>query len=228
MSAYKIFCDESCHLEYDGADIMVLGALECPEEEYEQIKNDIKAIKNKHHTNYELKWTKVSMSREAMYYELIDYFFASNMRYRAVIVKNKTKLNHRAFNQTHSVFYYKTYYLVLKYLMNSVYSYKIYFDKKDTRGKFALNKLDEVFMNSKELPQPFLQHIQAQESQLLQLVDIFTGAISYKNRDLVNHEGLKSKIIAYIEKKNQFKIDMTSPLAHGKFNIFIQDPLWNK
>lgn len=36
MSAYKIFCDESCHLYYDGADIMAIGVLECPEESNEQ------------------------------------------------------------------------------------------------------------------------------------------------------------------------------------------------
>jgi hypothetical protein len=223
---YKIFCDESCHLQYDGFDIMVLGALECPENEYEQIKNDIKSIKDKFHTNYELKWTKVSSSRGFMYKELIDYFFDSNMRYRAVIVKNKTKLDHDRFGQTHSVFYYKTYYLVLKYLMNQRDNYKIYFDKKDTRGKIALDKLREVFDNSKELPTPFLQHIQAQESQHLQLVDLFTGAVSYKNRDLDSSK-IKLKIIHYLEQKSGIKLDMTSPLNHDKFNIFIQNPLRN-
>lgn len=227
MANYKIFCDESCHLQYDGYDMMVLGSLECPEEEYEQIKNDIKEIKDRFHNNYELKWTKVSSSRGFMYKELIDYFFNSNMRYRAVVVKNKTKLDHNAYNQTHSTFYYKTYYLVLKYLMNSSDNYKIYFDKKDTHGKMALDQLDSVFTNSHELPRPFLQHIQAQESQLLQLVDLFTGAVGYKNRDLSGMD-IKKKIIAYIEQKSGYKIDMTSPLAYDKFNIFIQDPLWNR
>lgn len=226
MQKYKIFCDESCHLQYDGFDIMVLGALECPENEYDQIKQDIKDIKEKFHTIYELKWTKISLSRENMYKELIDYFFKSNLRYRAVVVRNKTKLNHKKYNQTHSVFYYKTYYLVLKFLMNKENFYKIYFDKKDTRGKFALNKLDEVFKKSKELPEPFLQHIQAQESQLLQLVDILTGAVSYKNRDFKNLK-TKNKIISYIEEKNGYRIDMTSPLKNSKFNIFIQNPREN-
>jgi len=224
---YKIFCDESNHLQFDGCDIMVLGALECRANEYEQIKSDIKEIKLKYHNKYELKWTKVSSSRGFMYKELLDYFFTSNMRYRAVIVKNKTKLNHEKRNQTHSIFYYKTYYLVLKYLMKEEHSYKIYFDKKDTHGRVALNKLQEVFNNSHDLPTPYLQHIHSHESQFLQLVDILTGAVSYKNKDLVGSK-IKTKIVSYIEQSNGRKIDMTSPLSHDKFNIFIQDPLRGK
>lgn len=227
MKEYKIFCDESCHLQYDGYDIMVLGALECPSTEYKQIKNDIKSIKDKFHTNYELKWTKVSASRAFMYKELIDYFFDSNMRYRAVVVKNKTKLDHTGYQQNHSIFYYKTYYLVLKYLMAPQNHYKIYFDKKDTRGKEALEKLYEVFNNIKDLPTPFMQHIQAQESQQLQLTDLFTGAVSYKNRDLYQSR-IKQDIVRYIEQKSSIRLDMTSPLRCDKFNIFIQDPLRNK
>ncbi len=219
---YKIFCDESNHLQYDGYDIMVLGSLECPSDQYEKIKNDIKNIKLKYHNKYELKWTKVSSSRGYMYKELLDYFFSSSMRYRAVVVKNKTKLNHKKYQQTHSIFYYKTYYLVLKYLMNPNYSYKIYFDKKDTQGKVALDKLQEVFNNTKELPTPFLQHIHSHESQQLQLVDILTGAVSYKNKDL-SESKTKTKIISYIERMSGQKLDMTSPLAYDKFNIFIQD-----
>jgi len=30
---FKIFCDESNHLESDSSNLMVLGAIQCPEEE---------------------------------------------------------------------------------------------------------------------------------------------------------------------------------------------------
>ena len=95
------------------------------------------------------------------------------------------------------------------------------------QAQITVAELDKVFTNSADLPNPFLQHIQAQESQLLQLVDLFTGAVGYKNRDLDGMD-IKKKIIAYIEQKSGYKIDITSPLAYDKFNIFIQDPLWNK
>ena len=60
--------------------------------------------------------------------------------------------------------------------------------------------------------------------QFLQLVDILTGAVSYKNKDLSSSK-IKTKIVSYIEQINGRKIDMTSPLNQDKFNIFIQDPL---
>jgi len=220
---FKIFCDESCHIQNDGWNHMILGALRCPQNEYEKIKNDIKSIKLKHHTPFEIKWTKLSKSRLALYKELIDYFIDSSMAYRAVIVMNKNALDHEKFHQTHSEFYYKTYYLVLKELMNRQSSYKTYMDIKDTHGKKALMALEKVFENSKELPVPFMQHIRSDESQLLQLSDLLTGAVSYKNRDL-NSSEIKLELVHYLEERLGIRLDMTSAKSYSKFNLFIQDP----
>lgn len=223
MSAYKIFCDESCHLQNDSWDVMVLGAIKCPSEQYETIKNDIIAIKLKHKNPFEIKWTKLSNSRMSLYKELIDYFVASPLTYRAVIVINKKDLDHHKFSQTHSEFYYKTYHLVLRNMMNLGDEYKIYFDLKDTRGKSALEKFVNIFESSRDMPTPFMQHIRADESQFLQLTDLFTGAISYKNRDLESSL-IKQEIVQYLESKLGRKLDMTTPLSYSKFNLFIRDP----
>lgn len=220
---YKIFCDESCHIQNDGWNHMILGALRCTEKDYEQIKSDIKAIKLKHHTPFEIKWTKLSKSRIPMYKELIDYFVASNIQYRAVIVMNKNVLDHERYAQTHSKFYYKTYYLVLKELMNRVNDYKIYLDIKDTHGKKALMELEKVFSSTKELPVPFMQHIRSDESQLLQLSDLLTGAVSYRNRDL-NSSEIKLELVTYLEKRLGIRLDMTTSKSYAKFNLFLQDP----
>jgi hypothetical protein len=223
MKEYKIFCDESCHLQNDGWDIMSLGAIKLPANEYEKVKNDIKEIKLKHKNPFEIKWTKLSYSRMPLYKELIDYFIDSTISFRVVTIKNKQYLNHDIFNQTHSEFYYKTYYLVLKKIMNKDDSYKIYMDLKDTRGKEALKNLIKIFQNSHELPIPFMQHIRADESQLLQLVDLFTGAVSYKMRNLKESK-IKLEIIEYIEKRLNIQLNITSSYGYEKFNRFIQDP----
>lgn len=223
MSAYKIFCDESCHLQNDGWNTMTLGALMCKADDYETIKNEIKAIKSTHKNTYEIKWTKVSKSRLSLYKELIDYFFEKPIRFRSVTVINKSNLDHHLYNQTHSDFYYKTFYLTLKFLMTQNDEYKIYFDTKDTRGKIALNKTAEVFENSKELSTPIMQHIRAHESQLLQMTDLFIGAVSYRMRDLAASD-VKNEIIAHIESRLGRRLDMTMPKNQIKFNIFIQDP----
>jgi len=222
---YKIFCDESCHLQKDGWDTMTLGALKCPEDDYKKIKEDIKAIKLKHKTPFEIKWTKLSKSRIDLYKELIDYFIDSSLSFRAVMVINKQDLDHHKFHQTHSEFYYKTYYLVLWKIMDITSNYKIYMDIKATRGKDALNKLTNIFEKEKkkELPIPFMQHIRSDESQLLQLVDLFTGAVSYKIRN-IKTSSLKIEIVNYIEHKLGIVLNTTSSYDYQKFNRFIQDP----
>lgn len=38
----NIYCDESCHLENDESDIMVLGAITCPDEYKNIVFNEIR------------------------------------------------------------------------------------------------------------------------------------------------------------------------------------------
>lgn len=74
---YNIYCDESCHLENDNADIMILGAVTCTESEKAVIYNEIRAIKKKNglDSHFEIKWTKVSESKV----EFFPYvFYQSN------------------------------------------------------------------------------------------------------------------------------------------------------
>lgn len=74
---YNIYCDESCHLEYDHQKIMVLGAIRCEKSYKKQAVNDIRNIKEKYNMNKfcEVKWTKVSPDKYEMYHELVNYFF---------------------------------------------------------------------------------------------------------------------------------------------------------
>ena len=48
--SYKLFIDESCHLENDHFRAMCIGYIKVSDTNYERIKNDIKAIKLKHKT----------------------------------------------------------------------------------------------------------------------------------------------------------------------------------
>ena len=74
---YNIYCDESCHLRNDGQKVMVLGALWCPASEVRSCNKQIRAIKNRHNVNrnLEVKWTKVSPGKVALYRDLVDWFF---------------------------------------------------------------------------------------------------------------------------------------------------------
>jgi hypothetical protein len=89
---FNIYCDESCHLENDHKDFMFLGSISSA---YNQVKlhtAQINELKKKHHFFAEIKWSKVSQSKLHFYSELIDYFFATDLKFRAVGVE-KRKIN---------------------------------------------------------------------------------------------------------------------------------------
>lgn len=47
MMLYNVYCDESCHLEHDGVNVMALGALWCPQEKCKEINERIRQIKRR-------------------------------------------------------------------------------------------------------------------------------------------------------------------------------------
>lgn len=226
---YKIFIDESCHLENDHFPVMCIGYIKVPDFNYENIKNDIKTIKLKHNTPVEIKWSKVSNSRINLYKELIDYFFNSSLQFRCILVKYKDYLDHHQFNQgSHDNFYYKLIYFLLK--PNSTDNdYKVFLDIKDTRGKSKLRKIDNVFTTLYHGTSPFdhFQHIRSEDNLFIQLVDLFIGAISYKARKQHKREyasKVKLEIIKYLEIKSGYLLNHGTEPWEEKFNIFDHQP----
>ncbi len=97
---FNIYCDESCHLENDHQQAMVLGAVWCPLEKTREIAARIREIKVRHglSTTFEIKWSKVSPAKFIFYKDLIDYFFdVSDLHFRCLIVPDKSKLRHHEF-----------------------------------------------------------------------------------------------------------------------------------
>ena len=45
---YNIYCDESCHLQHDGNDIMVIGGVFCLKHKVGRINKDIRKLKEKY------------------------------------------------------------------------------------------------------------------------------------------------------------------------------------
>ena len=42
---YNVYCDETCHLEHDGINDMVIGAVWCPQDKLREINQRIQKIK---------------------------------------------------------------------------------------------------------------------------------------------------------------------------------------
>lgn len=224
---YNIYCDESCHLEHDNQKAMVLGAVWCPEDKTHEFNDNIRQIKRDYHLSpqLEIKWTKVSPSRLKFYLALIDFFFQTvDLHFRALIVPDKTLLNHALFpNQDHDVWYYKMYFDMLKAIFDPESQYKVYLDIKDTKGYLKQEKLHEVLCNNQlDFRRQIIQRVQqvrSHEIELLQLADLLIGAVSYVNRELQTSEAKKT-IIQRIIEHSKYTLKCSTLLRENKCNIF--------
>ena len=61
----NVYCDESCHLEHDNSNIMVIGGVWCSKNRVKAISDKIKALKEQYQIkpNTEIKWVKVSKNK---------------------------------------------------------------------------------------------------------------------------------------------------------------------
>ena len=119
MKSYNIYCDESCHILNDKSPTFVIGGIWVEEENVKQILEDLRNLKVKHKLakTFEAKWTKISKSKENYYLDVVKYFFENDkLHFRAVVVPDKSVLNHLAFNQDHDTWYYKMFYILLNIL----------------------------------------------------------------------------------------------------------------
>lgn len=224
MSIFNIYCDESCHLIKDKSSIMLLGAIWCPEEKKKNIAKKIIEIKNKHNIpqNWEMKWVKFSNRKYDCYEELINYFFdEKDLHFRIVVVDNKQNFDSR--NCTWDEFYYKTYFFLLRNILQPEAFFNIYIDKKDTQCKYKIFKLRDVLCNSKyDFSHSIIKNIQtvnSKEIQLMQLTDILMGAVGYYLRGLNKVDG-KNKLISLIQERSTYSFTKTTLSMESKFNIF--------
>jgi uncharacterized protein DUF3800 len=226
----NIYCDESCHLEVDHQEAMVLGALWLPTGSARAASQAIRDIKTKHHLspNFEIKWTKVSPGGLAFYLELVDYFFSdSQLRLRAVVATGKSKLNHEAFEQTHDDWYYKMYFTLLRPLIHPGSRYRIYLDIKDTRGGPKTRRLREILSNAIHdfdlLTIEQLQIVRSEQVEVLQLADLLVGAIGAVNRGQLKSPA-KTTLAKRIALGAARPLDQTTPLGEEKLNLLRWTP----
>ncbi len=229
-STINIYCDESCHLENDRQKVMVLGAVWCPFEKKDEIFERIREIKVKHglKKDFEIKWTKVSISKVEFYLELVDYFFDDDdLHFRALVVPDKSIIKHKDYNQDHDTWYYKMYFSMLKVLIDPHSKNRIFIDIKETRSSDKVKKLHDVLCNDrydfdKEIIE-IVQTVKSHEVEILQLADLLIGAVSYINRGIKTNEG-KLSVIERIKKRSGYSLTLTTYLKESKFNILIWQP----
>lgn len=220
MKTFNFYCDESTHIQHDRNPFMILSYVSTP---YNQLKihsKYIRKLKLEHHFKGEMKWNSISKSQYLFYNELIKYFFATDLQFRAVII-DKNQLKHEKFNQNHEIFYDKMYYQLLSKKIFPENNYNIYIDIKDTHSNEKATSLKKYLERDYENIR-ILQPIQSFESELMQLADILMGAINYKLRGL-NKVIAKNNIISEIERQCGKPITQQTEKSETKFNLFFID-----
>ncbi len=220
MKTFNYYCDESCHLENDKMPYMVISYISCAYNQVKLHQENIKALKEKHCFKNEIKWSAVSKSKHNFYIELIEYFFANDLQFRAIVVP-KEKINNKIFEQSFDDFYYKMYFQLLNHKMNMENKYNIYLDIKDTLSANKVRKLKSI-LNIKYSSINNLQNIHSCESLLMQLTDVLMGAITYHLRGL-DKVTSKNKIIEKIKKHTQLPLHTSTAKNFEKFNLFFID-----
>ncbi len=216
----NIYCDESCHLINDKANVMVLGGIICPNDSRNSIYQDIKKIKEKYNLKfYEMKWTKISNAKLNFYKEIIHYFFNNDkLRFRGLIIPDKSILNHEQFNQTHDKFYYKMYYDLLNQVTRPPSRYNIYIDIKDTNGSIKIKELKSFLAKTVNK----IQEVRSNEIELIQLADIIIGANEYFCRKISTSKSkleIVNLINKYCLKFNNKKMNETTDYCAYKYNL---------
>lgn len=230
-----IYCDESCHLENDDSEVMVLGGIMIDKSNKNKFYDEIRSIKKKHGMSSwnEIKWTKVSNSKIDFYIEIIDYFFSNDISFRALVAKNKKNLDHERYsNGDYDLWYYKMYFRLIDPILEWGNQYKIFIDIKDTNGGHRVEKLREVLCNNmydyngnvlKDIKQIVSNH-----SEVLQICDLLMGCISYYHRGLYNEasDSGKNKLISHLIKNHKKNLDKSTYTFQfeKKFNLFIWQP----
>jgi hypothetical protein len=215
---FNIYCDESCHIEHDHKKYMLLGSVSSAYNQVKRHTERINDLKKKHNFYGEIKWSKVASSKYLFYKDLIDYFFDTDLQFRAVVV-DKSKINNGAFDQNFDEFYYKMYYYLLFHNINSQYTYNVYIDIKDTLSAYKVNKLKEI-LNVKFGVFRNVQNIRSNESILLQLSDLIMGALSYNLNDVGKKVGSKVQLIDRIKQHSKQDLICSTFKDEQKMNLF--------
>ncbi|MDR2466699.1 MAG: DUF3800 domain-containing protein [Prevotellaceae bacterium] len=223
---YNIYCDESCGLENDGIKVMVLGAIWCEKEKKDGIFRRIREIKTEYGLSekFEIKWHKVSASKQNFYLRIVDYFFDDeDIHFRSLVVPDKSVLNCEEFGLTREEFYCKMYFDLLKGVFAPASACNVYIDIKDTRSQRKIELLTKELRSNYSDNNKTVRQIRSHEAELLPLADMLIGAIGYYHRGLNANQG-KMAVIKQMQKRSGYSLKNSSIYCEDKLNLFIWEP----
>jgi len=180
---YNIYSDES---GIDGSGDFNLGALLCTPARARILRNGLKKVRNKHNYTSEIKWNRVSRFMLPICMDFADVFIDDPFA-RIIIMKVHRNNNWRNWATTEGERFFKTYYVFLRRMMLLSCRYNIFPDETSNRKRYSWDSLYFAIINktkrdyllkSKHISK--FQPLDSKKEDLLQMVDLFLGALTSK------------------------------------------------
>ena len=220
---YEIYCDESCWealYDKDSHNYAAIGGVWIPADKRQEAKTLIVNLKKKYGLYGEIKWNHICPKSIEMYKELVRMFFDNEQfRFRAICIKS-ADVNHDLFNAGNGELgFYKFYFQLIHHWMLMGNSYQIFLDYKTNGYQHRVQELGKILNNASTAELTKIQALPSEESVLIQLADVLTGAVAsaFNNPTLTSDS--KQSIRELIEKRLGHNI-MGTPAGESKFNVF--------
>lgn len=227
---FDVYCDESrpdalCS-QAQVSSHLVIGSLWLARDDRSRIKDAIHVLRDRHKVGGEFKWGKASPSRVAFYENLIELFFAegTRLRFRCIVVDRKKVdlLNFHGNDQ--ELGFYKFYYQLLIHWIKDANNYSVFCDHKLNRDMSRLHVLQRCLKYANLTAQiEEVQAVKSDESVLIQLTDVLTGAVGARMNQAPRAESAKASVLNAIESRLNRPIAATA-LGEQKFNVFAINP----
>ena len=179
-----LYCDESRHLPRDHEPFMLLGLVSCPAKSVRTYHLELRDLARSHRLtdNYEIKWTHIRPGKLAFYEAVVDWFFSKpDLVFRCLLMPDKQTVFQRLPEDNQDLAYYRLYAHLLRSAFEPEKGYRTFIDKKDTRGGDKIREVREWLRRDQDDADgkavQGIQQIQSHETRLMQLADLFLGAV---------------------------------------------------
>ncbi|MBF0308258.1 MAG: DUF3800 domain-containing protein [Magnetococcales bacterium] len=204
---FDVYCDESrpdlLTSRNSTGRFMVIGSLWLESFRRKGAKSDIHALRDLHRIGGEFKWQKVSPSKIQFYLSLLDWFFAQaeSAKFKCILVSHDP--NDLEFHEGDGELgFYKYYFEMLHPGIVDPNRYSIFCDYKSNRLMTRLQTLRGCLSAGYSTsPVVQVQAVRSEESVLIQLTDLLTGAVSARLNDSLVQGSAKTVLVSHLESR---------------------------
>lgn len=219
----NIYCDESRHTSNGEDPFMVIGAIACPRELKQEVFHAINVLRKKHDTWKEFGWKTLSPSRKDFYWELLNLFCSNEgLSFRCLVV-DRNILNHDLYSDGDAELgFYKIYYQMLVHWLQPKCAYHLYLDWQQNQEQGRFKDLGHVLGKklSGRAKIECLEPVVSKDQPLVQLCDLFIGAVGYAWNDRAGSETKIEFCNALATGVGLTSLKVGTCRSASKFNVF--------